>query len=183
MCKEFDGVSKPTIEKYIRYLVDANLINISKQLNIAGKKVLKSKNKIYVADSGIRGAVVLGADIYTKEDELGYALETAVYKHMYDYYYAQNSLYEVGYVRDGNGAEIDVAVQYAGKPIQFIEAKMRNNSTIKNDNGIVVYGMEATPGYVITKNETDFGLTERGKTSLYRIPAYAFLYLIGVSTV
>ena len=183
MCKEFDGVSKPTIEKYIRYLADANLINISKQLNIAGKKVLKSKNKIYVADSGIRGAVVLGADIYTKEDELGYALETAVYKHVCDYYYAQNSLYEVGYVRDGNGAEIDVAVQYAGRPIQFIEAKMRNNSTIKNDNGIVVYGMEDTPGYVITKNEADFGLTERGKTSLYRIPAYAFLYLIGVPTV
>ena len=179
MIKEFDGASKPTIEKYIRYLDDANLINISKQLNIAGKKVLKSKNKIYVSDSGIRGAVVLGADIYTKEDELGYALETAVYKHVYDYYLSQNSLYEVGYVRDGNGAEIDVAVQYAGRPIQFIEAKMRNNSAIKNDNGIVVYGMEDTPGYVITKNEADFGLTERGKISLYRIPAYAFLYLIG----
>lgn len=179
MCKEFDGVSKPTIEKYIKYLKDANLINISKQLNISGKKVLKSKNKIYVADSGVRGAVVLGADIYTKDEELGYALETAVYKHVNDYFTAQNSLYEVGYVRDNNGAEIDVAVQYAGRPIQYVEAKMRNNSVVKDDNGIVVYGMENTPGYVITKNETDFGLTERGKTSLYRIPAFAFLYLIG----
>ena len=73
-------------------------------------------------------------------------------------------------------------MQYAGKPIQFVEAKMRNNSTVKSDNGIVVYGMEDTPGYVITKNEADFGLTERGKTSLYRMPAYAFLYLIGVPT-
>lgn len=179
MCKEFDGVSKPTIEKYIKYLKDANLINVSKQLNIAGKKVLKSKNKIYVADSGIRGAVVLGADIYTKDEELGYALETAVYKHVNDYFTAQNSLYEVGYIRDSNGAEIDVAVQYAGRPIQYFEAKMRNNSVVKDDNGIVVYGMENTPGYVITKNETDFGLSERGKTTLYRIPAFAFLYLIG----
>ncbi len=179
MCKEFDGVSKPTIEKYIKYLKDANLINVSKQLNIAGKKVLKSKNKIYVADSGIRGAVVLGADIYTKDEELGYALETAVYKHVNDYFTAQNSLYEVGYIRDSNGAEIDVAVQYAGRPIQYVEAKMRNNSVVKDDNGIVVYGMENTPGYVITKNETDFGLSERGKTTLYRIPAFAFLYLIG----
>ena len=179
MCKEFDGVSKPTIEKYIKYLKDANLINVSKQLNIAGKKVLKSKNKIYVADSGIRGAVVLGADIYTKDEELGYALETAVYKHVNDYFTAQNSLYEVGYIRDSNGAEIDVAVQYAGRPIQYVEAKMRNNSVVKDDNGIVVYGMENTPGYVITKSETDFGLSERGKTTLYRIPAFAFLYLIG----
>lgn len=179
MCKEFDRVSKPTIEKYIKYLKNANLIIISKQLNISGKKVLKSKNKIYVADSGIRGAVVLGADIYTKDEELGYALETAVYKHVNDYFTAQNSLYEVGYVRDNNGAEIDIAVQYASNPIQYVEAKMRNNSTVKDDNGIVIYGMENTPGYVITKNETDFGLTERGNTSLYRIPAFAFLYLIG----
>lgn len=132
MCKEFNGVSKPTIERYIKYLEDANLINISKQLNLDGKKVLKSKNKIYVADSGIRGAVVLGADIYTKDEELGYALETAVYKHVHDFFTAQNSLYEVGYIRDGKGAEIDVAVQYAGKSIQFIEAKMRNNSDRKS---------------------------------------------------
>ena len=38
MCKEFEGVSKPTIEKYIQYLADANLINISEQLNIQGKR-------------------------------------------------------------------------------------------------------------------------------------------------
>ena len=56
---------------------------------------------------------------------------------------------------------------------------MRNNSTVKDDNGIVIYGMADTPGYVISKNPTDFGLFERGATSLYRIPAYAFLYLIG----
>ena len=179
MCKEFEGVSKPTIEKYIQYLADANLINISQQLNIQGKKVLKRKNKIYIADSGIRGSVVLDADIYTKQSELGYALETTVFKHVKDHFTSINKLYEVGYVRDGNGAEIDVAVQYAGRPIQYIEAKMRNNSTIKDDNGIVIYGMEDVPGYVISKNATDFGLSDRKGTQLYRIPAFAFLYLIG----
>ena len=179
MCKEFEGVSKPTIEKYIQYLADANLINISEQLNIQGKKVLKRKNKIYIADSGIRGAVVLDANIFTKADELGYALETTVYKHVKDYFTSINKLYQVGYMRDGNGAEIDVAVQYTGQPIQYIEAKMRNNSTVKDDNGIVIYGMKDIPGYVISKNATDYGLTMRKETQLYRIPAFAFLYLIG----
>jgi len=179
MCKEFEGVSKPTIEKYIQYLADANLINISQQLNIQGKKVLKRKNKIYIADSGIRSAVVLDADIYTKKSELGYALETTVFKHVKDYFTSINKLYEVGYVRDGKGAEIDVAVQYAGRPIQYIEAKMRNNSTVKDDNGIVIYGLADVPGYVISKNATDFGLSDRKDTQLYRIPAFAFLYLIG----
>lgn len=181
MSKEFEGVSKPTIDKYIRYLSEANLINISPQLNVQGKKVLKAKNKIYIADSGIRASVVLDADIYTKKEELGYALETTVFKHVKDYFALENTLYEVGYVRDGNGAEIDVAVQYAGNPVQYIEAKMRNNSTVKDDNGIVIYGMKDTPGYVITQNATDFGLTDRQNTKLYRIPAFAFLYLIGKS--
>ena len=181
MSKEFEGVSKPTIEKYIRYLSEANLITISPQLNVQGKKVLKSKNKIYIADSGIRSSVVLDADIYTKKEELGYALETTVFKHVKDYFAAENSLYEVGYIRDGNGSEIDVAVQFAGNPVQYIEAKMRNHSVVKDDNGIVIYGMKDTPGYVITQNHTDFGLTERQNTMLYRIPAFAFLYLIGKS--
>lgn len=179
MCKEFEGVSRPTVEKYIRYLADANLISISPQLNIKGKKVLKSKNKIYISDSGIRSAVVLDADIYTKPEELGYALETAVFKHAKDYFTAKNKLYEVGYIRDNNGAEIDVAVQYAGQQIQFIEAKMRNNAVVKDDNGIVIYGLENTPGYVVSKVPTDFGLTDRKSTQLYHIPAFAFLYLLG----
>ncbi len=179
MCKEFEGVSKPTVEKYIQYLADANLINISQQLNIQGKKVLKRKNKIYITDSGIRSAVVLDADIYTKKAELGYALETTVFKHVKDYFASINKLYEVGYIRDGNGAEIDVAVQYAGQPIQYIEAKMRNNSAIRDDNGIVIYGLSNVPGYVISQNAADFGLSDRKNTMLYRIPAFAFLYLIG----
>ena len=179
MSKEFEGVSKPTIEKYIGYLADANLIYKSPQLNIAGKKVLKSKNKIYIADSGMRGAVVLEADILTNAAELGYSLETATYMHVWDYFTSINKLYQVGYIRDGGGAEIDVVVQYSGKPIQYVEAKMRNNSKVADTDGIVIYGMNDTPGYVISKNATDFGLVTRKETSLYRIPAFAFLYLIG----
>lgn len=179
MCKEFEGVSRPTVEKYIRYLADANLIHISPQLNIQGKKVLKAKNKIYISDSGIRSAVVLGADIYTRPEELGYALETTVFKHVKDYFAAENSLYEVGYIRDGNGAEIDVAVHYVGRPFQYIEAKMRNNAAVRDDSGIVLYGMRDTPGYVISKAAADYGLTDRKGTQLYHIPAFAFLYLVG----
>ena len=181
MSKEFEGVSKPTIEKYIRYLESANLINIGKQLNTDGKRILKSKNKIYVADSGIRAAIVLGADIVSKPEELGYATETSVFKHVKDYYFNFNSLYDVGYIRNAKGAEIDIAVQYAGEPLQYIEAKMRNRATIKDDDGIVLYGIKGTPGYVISKENTDYGLLQREQTSLYRIPAFAFLYLIGNS--
>ncbi len=179
MSKEFEGVSKPTIEKYIGYLEDANLIYKSPQLNTLGKKVLKSKNKIYIADSGMRGAVVLEADVLTNATELGYSLETAAYMHVRDYFKSMNKLYQVGYIRDGGGAEIDIAVQYSGKPVQYLEVKMRNNSKISDTDGIVIYGMEDVPGYIISKNASDFGASNRKNTMLYRIPAFAFLYLIG----
>ena len=58
---------------------------------------------------------------------------------------------------------------------------MRNNSTVKDDSGIIIYGIKDTPGYIITQSNTDFGLTQRQNTKLYRIPAFAFLYLIGKS--
>lgn len=183
MSKEFEGVSKPTIEKYIAYLESANLISVSKQLNADGKAVLKSKNKIYVSDSGVRGSIVLGADIVSKPEEMGYSLETSVFKHIKDYFFNLNTLYDVGYIRNNKGAEIDIAVQYVGNPIQYVEAKMRRRSSIKDDDGIIVYGLENTPGYVISRDATDYGLTQRGKTSLYRIPAFAFLYLIGYNEV
>ena len=63
--------------------------------------------------------------------------------------------------------------------IQYIEAKYRNDSIIKDTDGIVVFGMENTPGYAITKNPEDYGLSERKNTKLYRIPAAAYFYLIG----
>ena len=70
-------------------------------------------------------------------------------------------------------------IQENSVDIQYIEAKYRSKSNIKDADGIIVYGMENTPGYVITKDTDDFGLTERKNTALYRIPAVAFLYLIG----
>lgn len=179
MAKEFENVSRPTLEKYIDYLETANLINVSKLLNNQGKKVLKQRNKIYISDNGIRSAVVLGSNIQTDNTELGYAMESTCYKHVKDYFNALNSLYEVGYIRSTKGEEIDIAVQYSGKPIQYIEAKYRGHSSIKDKDGIVVFGLKDTPGYVITKEIEDYGLTERNGTSLYRIPAVAFLYLIG----
>ena len=114
---------------------------------------------------------------------MGYSLETSVFKHIKDYFFNLNTLYDVGYIRNNKGAEIDIAVQYVGNPIQYVEAKMRRRSSIKDDDGIIVYGLENTPGYVISRDATDYGLTQRGKTSLYRIPAFAFLYLIGYNEV
>lgn len=49
IAKELSGVSRPTVENYIRYLESANLIYPELACCMAGKKVLKAKPKIYIA--------------------------------------------------------------------------------------------------------------------------------------
>ena len=174
------GIDRATCNSYISALEKANLIYISEQLNIGGKKPLKPKKKVHIADYGIKCAVTRNTDIETNATEFGAAIETISYKHTRDRFDSlDDDRYRVGYSRDDKGQEIDIVIQDNSVDIQYVEAKFRNNSTIKDTDGIVVYGKENTPGYVITKDTDDFGLTERKNTKLYRIPAAAYFYLIG----
>lgn len=176
-------IDRETCNQYINALEKANLIYVSEQLDIGGKKVLKPRKKIYVSDYGIRCAVTRNNDVETNETELGLAIETVSLKHTKDYFNSLDAeLYSVGYSRGENNKEIDIVVKEQSKDIQYIEAKYRNKSHIKDTDGIVVYGLKNTPGYVVTKETDDFGLSKRGETKLFRIPAVAFCYLLGKGT-
>ena len=173
-------IDRATCNHYISALEKANLIYISEQLNIGGKKPLKPRKKVHIADYGIKCAVTRTTDIETNAAEFGAAVESISYKHTRDRFDSlDDGLYRVGYSRNDKGQEIDIVIQENSVDIQYVEAKYRNNSGIKDTDGIIVYGMENTPGYVITKDTSDFGLTERKNTTLYRIPAVAYFYLIG----
>ena len=99
IAKELSGVSRPTVENYIRYLESANLIYQSWPISMAGKKILKARPKIYIADAAIRNAVLMDDSLITDPVELGKAVETAVYKHVAAFYYQQAT--SVGYYRGG----------------------------------------------------------------------------------
>lgn len=174
------GIDRATCNHYIDALEKANLIYISEQLNLGGKKPLKPRKKVHISDYGIKCAVTRNTDIETNATEFGAAIETITYKHTRDHFDSlDDELYQVGYSRNDKGQEIDIVIQENSVDVQYVEAKYRNDSIIKDTDGIVVFGMENTPGYVITKNPEDYGLTERKDTKLYRIPAVAYFYLIG----
>lgn len=174
------GIDRATCNHYISALEKANLIYISEQLNLGGKKALKPRKKVHIADYGIKCAVKRNTEIETNQTELGTAIETISYKHTRDYFDGlDDELYQVGYSRNDKGQEIDIVVRKNTVDEQYIEAKYRNDSTIKDTDGIVAFGMPNIPGYVISKDPDDYGLTERKGTKLYRIPAVAYFYLIG----
>ncbi len=179
IAKELSGVSRPTVENYIQYLESANLIYQSWPINMAGKKVLKASPKIYIADAAIRNAVLMDETMLTDPVQMGKIVETAVYKHVAAFYYQQAT--SVGYYRGGKrGKEIDIVVDYPNIKNILIEVKYREGAPIPDDDAISELCGEASAAIVVTKNANDFGLqsTKSGK-DMIRIPAFAFLYLLG----
>lgn len=177
--KELNGVSRATVESYIQYLESANLIYQSWPVDMAGKKVLKARPKIYIADAAIRNAVLMDDSILTDPVGMGKVVETTIYKHVAAFYYQFAT--SVGYFRGGKkNKEIDVVVDYPNIKKILIEVKYRDGAPIADDDAIVELCEEASAAIIVTKSPSDFGVhnTKSGK-ELLRIPAYAFLYLLG----
>ncbi len=148
-------------------------------VDMAGKKVLKARPKIYIADAAIRNAVLMDDSVLTDPVEMGKIVETAVYKHVAAFYYQYAT--SVGYFRGGKkGKEIDIVVDYPNTKNILIEVKYREGAPIADDDAIVELCEESSAAIIITKNADDYGVhnTKCGK-DLLRIPAFAFLYLLG----
>ncbi len=177
--KELNGVSRTTVENYIQYLESANLIYLSWPVDMAGKKVLKARPKIYIADAAIRNAVLMDDSVMSDPVEMGKIVETAVYKHIAAFYYQIAT--SVGYFRGGKkNGEIDVVVDYPNIQNILVEVKYREGAPIADDDAIVELCEESSAAIIVTKNAEDFGVhnTKCGR-DLLRIPAFAFLYLLG----
>lgn len=179
IAKELDGVSRATVESYVKYLESANLIYQSWPVDIGGRKALKVQPKIYIADAAIRNAVLMDDDLLTNPTELGKIVETTVYKHVASFYYQMAT--RVGYSRGGpKDNEVDIVVDYPNIKNILIEVKYREQAPIADDDAIVELSKDASAAIIVTKRVDDYGThhTPDGR-ELIRIPAFAFLYLLG----
>ena len=179
VAKELDGVSRVTVENYIKYLESANLIYQSWPVDMGGRKALKMQPKIYIADAAIRNAVLMDDDLLTNPIELGKIVETTVYKHIASFYYQLAT--RVGYSRGGpKDNEVDIVVDYPNTRNILVEVKYREQAPISDDDAIIELSKEASAAIIVTKRADDYGThrTPDGR-ELIRIPAFAFLYLLG----
>ena len=176
--KELGSISRSTVDNYIQYLESANLIFRSFPVDLSGKKLLKPRSKIYIADAAIRNAVLMKEDQLTNPEEMGIMVETSVYRHIAAFYY-QNTA-QVGYWRGGKkGNEIDIVVDFPKGRI-LIEVKYREQATIGEKDAIYQLADIADASIVVTKRADDYGIQATpGSKKLLRIPAFAFLYLLG----
>ena len=75
--------------------------------------------------------------------------------------------------------EIDVVVDFPVGRI-MIEVKYRENALIGEKDAIYQLADEASAAIVVTKRNEDFGVQDtKGRNKILRLPAFAFLYLLG----
>ncbi len=181
--KELENTSIATIESYIKALEMSNLIYLAKPMDVGSKGALKGKPKIIIADAAVRNAVLMIDDVLSDEKELGAMVETTVYKHMVSFY--QGSPASLGYFRNArdNQKEVDVVVELPRQKI-LCEVKYCNNSHIAATDAIVELCRDekskVTDAFLITKRLDDFGIAKHETmVPILRIPAIAFLYILG----
>lgn len=177
MCQVIEKTTLPTIQEYIRYLESANLIYINEPIYTSGKSILKSKPKIYIVDAAIRNAVLMNENILMDAEEMGYVVETAVFRQIHTYY----ANHQIGYYREKNDdeREIDAVVKGIKRDV-FVEVKYREKSDINSKNPIYEIPKNDDEIYVVTKKEMDYSLQKcKNGNTIVRIPAFAYLYLLG----
>lgn len=181
--KELENTSVSTIDSYIEALEMSNLIYLAKPMDVGSKGALKGKPKIFIADAAIRNAVLMIDDVLSDESELGAMVETSVYKHIVSFY--QGSSARLGYFRKAkdNQKEVDVVIELPREKI-LCEVKYRSNSQIPAADAIVELcrdeNSKVTNAFLITKRLDDFGVVKHEtKVPILRVPAIAFLYLLG----
>ncbi|MBI2996515.1 MAG: ATP-binding protein [Candidatus Melainabacteria bacterium] len=180
LCSEL-GLNKSTVQSHLNCLESANLIYRLNPINIGGKKSLKPRTKIYLADAAIRNAVLLkGEEIFSNPQEMGINVETSVFKHLYTFYYPSKP--PIGYwKKKKTDHEVDLIINFNGNLLP-VEVKYREKVSIEKNLGLYSFCEEEKPrtGFLVTKSVGDYDVeTLPSGTKILKIPAFLFLYLLG----
>ena len=136
------NISTKTVDKYLQALVDSMMIYQANRYNIKGKQYLKTLEKYYVVDIGLRYAL-LGQRGY----DVGHILENVIYLELirrgYDVYIGQVGELEVDFVAmNDNGSEY-FQVSASVRDEKTLERELKSLQKI-NDN---------YPKYILTLDD------------------------------
>ncbi len=179
MSNAIDTLSRPTIEKYVRMLECAGLVAVSNPMSISGELLQKSRPKIYVIDGALKNSLVVNERHNIGQSFMNYSTEAAAFrqlKHM-----TKNAgQMSIGYYRTSGakGKVIDIVVN-GPKGNVFIDIRYLDDYEFNHSEPIWAYQNESKHAFVLTKREDDFGSFPNGPEKLYRIPAHAYLYVLG----
>lgn len=117
ICRELDGMSAPTFEKYLSYLQHAFLVFTLPNYSGSERGVQKRYRKLYFVDGAVRSAALQrGLRPLSDPGEMALLLENAAAAHLHAL--AQQSHTRLYHWRDGN-AEVDLVLDDPRAPLAF----------------------------------------------------------------
>ena len=168
---QLEGINRQTLLNFLDLFEATHLIYRLKPYGY-GKEVLRGRDKVYLADAAIPGAVTLqGRKLLERPERLGKAVETAFFKHVFTRFYAQAPRFS--YWRDSSkGEEVDLIAELSERLVPF-EVKYQDTDI----NGGKIKGLRlflekhgVDQGYVICQRWEDFRVmdvtsAQRGRKS------------------
>lgn len=137
-------VDSRTIEKYLEALTESYIIYQAKRYNIKGKQYLKTLEKYYVVDIGMR-FMLLGS----KSVDAGHILENVIYLELlrrgYDVYVGKVEDFEVDFVAQNSRGITYFQVALSVRDEKTLERELRPLQSIKDHYPKVILTMDDDP--------------------------------------
>jgi uncharacterized protein len=160
LARQLDGVGKKLAGSFLDLFQAAHLIYRLKPFGY-GKEVLRGREKIYLADAALAGAVLLlGRKLLERPDRLGAAVETAFFKHVFTRFYSQTPRFSYWRDRRGDDYEVDIIAELGDRLVPFEVKYQDAEITPKKLRGLrqLIEERSVDHAYVITQRWEDFGL-------------------------
>lgn len=137
-------INSRTVEKYLEAFSESYIIYPAKRYNIKGKEYLKSLEKYYIVDIGMR-YMLLGS----KMMDTGHILENVVYLELlrrgYDVYVGKIDNYEVNFVAQNHKGTIYYQVTLIVRDEKTLQRELRPLQAIRDHYPKVILTMDEDP--------------------------------------
>lgn len=137
-------IDPKTVEKYLEALTESYIIYQVKRYNIKGKQYLKTLEKYYVVDIGLR-FMLLGS----RQMDAGHILENVVYLELlrrgYDIYVGKVDEFEVDFVAHSSKGISYFQVALSVRDEKVLERELRPLQAIKDHYPKVLLTMDEDP--------------------------------------
>lgn len=137
-------IDTKTVEKYLEALAESYIIYQAKRYNIKGKQYLKTLEKYYVVDIGLR-FMLLGS----RQMDAGHILENVVYLELlrrgYDVYVGKVDEFEVDFVAQNSKGVSYFQVALSVRDNKTLERELRPLQSIKDHYPKVLLTMDEDP--------------------------------------
>jgi hypothetical protein len=161
LSRELDGINRQSAINFLDLFEATHLLYRLKPFGY-GKEVLKGRDKIYLADAAIPGAILLlGRKLLSQPDRLGAAVETAFFKHVFTRYYRATPTFSYWHNKRGRQSyEVDLIADLGDRTVPFEVKYQDARVTGKRLKGLRLFLEERgiAHGYVITQRWDDFGV-------------------------